>query len=348
MPYPESPADYAGGTGNVVAFLNGSSSNYNQQLRSTALELLCYFEDKFKVIRPENTYELTKEKIANTIKLGDIIVSGGGDGTYSFLINTLLTYGGLSKDVRHTPVISTYGGNANMIAHELTPSDSTERPSLIDVFNHGRVVDIFPLKTTITDGDKIEKEISRFAIAFFGLGMTGLGALELEYVRGDPRRESQNTRKYIDYLAGFRGVKAGRKVPFSLTSKIIDGGSNSEQSTKYDQVYEASVINGSRMARFGRFPSKLTQREFFEMIIDNKAWLSIFINAARMRLGRIPGLMFADGDPTLVLDYHALDQSRQLRGQIDGEPLILPVNGTIEVRRYSKYFRGVAYKNENE
>lgn len=343
MPNLESPADYAGKTGNYVTLLNESSTNYDQVIGVTVVELLRQFQERFKPIWPEKTRELTQEKIASTVMEGDVIVSGVGDGTYSFLINTLLTYRGISTEVRRSPVVSAYGGNANMIAHELTPSDSDGPPSILEVINNGAMEDIFPLEASFTDRDKIERVISSLAVAFVGLGMTGFGALELEDARDNPRRDGRIGRDYVDHLAGFRGIKTGRKIPFSLISKVIDGGGNLTQS-EYDHVYEASVINGSRMAKYGRFPARLTEREFFEMIIDNKAWHSVLSNAVRMRWGRMPGQLLIDGNPTLTLDYQVLDPTNQLWGQIDGEPYILPPHGTLETRRHKLPYRGVVYE----
>jgi diacylglycerol kinase family enzyme len=288
------------------------------------------------------------DRIASQLEEGDVIISGGGDGTDNLVVDTLLRFPDLPDNVRKTPMLSYRGGNANMGPAELTPKTEYGIPTFAEIFKNGIVADSRPLlvvtspdQSGYADGETPPQGIEDFlALYFAGIGIDGESANVLHKVRDNSLRRFRAFRKVIDACAVLSGTHTGRKRPFDITETIIT--SEGSDTLELEDMIEASFVNGKRMAEIGYFPASLTEDEFFKFNLRDPRWRKLFGAMAKMRFEKIKGDMF-EADTTVSMEY-STKSGEDIWAHIDGDRHLLPPEGLMEVSLYPTAYRAVTTK----
>lgn len=356
MSTPEEPirvGDYLGDTGHIHVVLNERSSQYGRVITTAVGQLLLNYGKRINPIWTELKPELTQEKIVEELsqrvndEYNDILVTAGGDGSDSIVVTALLKTPGLEDTVRDTPILSFYGGNANMGPAELTPKRPFTRPSILEIINNGYIDSARPLAISISSEQPLYEDPDRepfsdidlLAAYFGGIGITGKSADELERVRGKSYRSNVIGRNIIDSMAVLRGIRRSRSTPFDVDETITSADGSSSTKT-HKQIYEASFVNGARMAKYGHFPSSLSQDEFFKFVISDVRWTNLISTVLKMRFSKITGEMISGSD-SVTLSYQNLNRKEQIYGHFDGEPCLLPDQGKVTVNQSERSYRVV-------
>lgn len=326
--------------------LNPTSSQHRRLVRDEIGDLVLSLGDRVNLVFTDQDPYITQEKIASCIKPGDIIVSGSGDGGDSLIVRTLLQFPGLVEEVRKTPVLSLYGGNANQGPAELTPKKLFRLPSIKGILQHGMVIDAYagnvkfsPSPNLEADGEDQFDTIESLFNYFAGVGATGHSADELHRVRMHRLRSSPLGRNLVDIPAVLRGISRARNNRFEVQETIYETPDNIISQSDYRSAHEVSFVNGERMAKFGMFSSRLEYPEMYKGIRIDSRWLAILRDAAAMMVGRLAG-DHIPGYLTVRLDYKHKPGASPM-GHIDGDSIPLPREGSMEVRTYPEPYRVV-------
>lgn len=187
-----------------------------------------------------------------------LLCIGGGDGTVSMAIETLMTYPGLTAAARNTPILPLWGGNANDLAHMLNGAPSI---TLKQVFSKGVVTQVQPLECTLTD--KKGAVTTRIAICYASFGGTAYASKKIteSSYRNHPLRKLPISRWFFELAASISEFM--RAPAFTL-----------EEAGKRKIVYERTIINGARFAKTGILPFRLDDHAFFDYTLENKSLLS--------------------------------------------------------------------------
>ena len=201
-------------------------------------------------------------------KLGrrTLLCIAAGDGTVSLIVDILLREPSLSAEVRQTPILPLWCGNANDLAHMLNGRSS--RISLKRLLDQGRIVAVRPLKCTLINGDG---ERSHLAICYASFGASAYAAQELERVmrKKSPMRQAAVTR------IGQELVAVSRALLRAPTFGVDDSG-------KVKKIFERIFLNGSRFAKVTGIPLRLTDERFHRTTVERKSFSAIIFHIAEL------------------------------------------------------------------
>jgi diacylglycerol kinase family enzyme len=246
------------------------------------------------------------EDIIKNLDGKTLVCIGGGDGSISMFINRLLLTKGIPKSVRRAVILPLWGGNANDLAYMVNGSAFTA--DIKRILKKGRVVKVYPMEVTI----KTAKTVKHLANNYASFGASAYATKQIGGI-SDPNP----VRRFFKEVAAI--AKATKQAkPFTAE---IDG----RQATIYDLI----LINGSRIAKVYRAPNRLTDRAFFELIIDRKPQLFLSYMARAIR-----GLARKRNRR----DSHSLTVHDATWAQLDGEVVGIPKGARIEIKTYTAPF----------
>lgn len=243
-------------------------------------------------------------------KLGPNTLLGiaAGDGTTNLIIETLLTSEELSDTARKTPILPLWGGNANDLAHML--NGAAYRASLKEIVAHGSIIPIHPLRFEMKPKHS-KRAKTRIAACYAGFGATAVAAHRLN--------DSSHRRSKLHSIPGGRLIlEAVTVIGAMLASPVF----SVKESNRVKVVYELTFLNGSRMAKLERTPTKLTDEMFYINTFENKKLLSIIpkvFEAYHKRISR-----------KLLRNYASFTVQEASWAQFDGEPMQIAAHTKVQ------------------
>ncbi len=343
MSAPEQLAEY---DGRIHILLNPVSTGYRRLVKSQISEVVIKYGGAVNILHSKPKEEATQDMLLSQLSEGDMLVTAGGDGLDGVAVRALMDNPDVSKELQQTPILSWYGGNANAGPGELHGKSILGTPSLLDAIRHGVVIDVHPmLGSVIADPEAIDPETEELieypkilALYFKGLGVSGSSTFELEQVRNHRLRRNLVGRNMVDAAAAIKGIRKSsyyiiRETQLNQEGEVI-------YQSEPQKVYETSVINGDRMAKFARLPSKLHEDGVWRMILTDKHIHTIMKDALKMSFGSPPGQL-VDSQTTLRFDFETLNENDQLWAHFDGDPQTMPAKGTWTLKQHPSTYRAV-------
>lgn len=307
----------------VIVLLNPASTHAKQSMeRIGLLEDICG-KDRVTVIKTAKEGAAANRQLLrdNAHLLGPrtILCVAAGDGTVSLVIETLVTDKAIPDEARRTPVLPLWGGNANDLAHMLNGVYS--RQHLYAVFERGQIIAIHPLACTLREPRK--KPVERIAACYASFGATAFAAAKLNEPehRNHPLHRLPGGRFLKELLTGFSALM---EAP---TFHIREEG-------QLKVVYERTFLSGSRFAKIGRLPFKLTDDVFYFSSLGDKRLFAIL-----PRLLRFLQKRFAD---RFMRSHAHFTVQETTLAQFDGEHTRITAGTKVTVELSSQPFYTVS------
>lgn len=252
----------------------------------------------------------TKDKLAETIREGDVVVVAGGDKTVGDAAEVLLE--------RKIPLLPIWAGNANDTARML--NGKPRRHGLLEIIQHGNVVPLYPIQrqTLLPDGSSR----TQTAVNYVGLGLSGLISGRVNEP-GYRNSDSYHRAGYRRRKENMIGVSSALSRPeFELAWRPETPERFCERGDS-DVLLDLSVAAGDRMGkRGGVIPVQLAERRLFVASIES-GWAHMAIGIGRMALRQTAGQHLEPGE---VLSFQL---STEGWSHTDGDAERLPAT-TIE------------------
>lgn len=302
----------------IVVVFNPASSNAKRSLRRIKELINAFPKTRIHVINTVAEKDQNKKILQdnkNLLGSKTLLCIAAGDGTVSGVVQELVSNPNLNDEHRQSVILPLWGGNANDLAYMLNGFSPINR--LRKLIKSGGKVAVYPLKISIVhEGVKDIK----YATSYVSFGATGYAAYKLN----SPKYRSKILYK-VFLLRQFAelGVVV-RAFIDAKKFKLKEDGNNSE-------VYEKIFVNGSRIAKFGKLPLKLTDREFYVATATYKH-PKILLYALKVFRQRKPlGKIVQDATMEFVIDSPTW-------AQIDGEVFTIQPGSKINVTISSKHF----------
>lgn len=263
---------------NILIIYNPASTNSKRvQKRLAEIENLLP-EVKITTIQtsPKGRQATQKAIVSKSSLLGPdtLLCIAAGDGTVNVVIETLMLSENLTPNMRKTPILPLWGGNANDLAHMLNGYSQTAK--LENIFKVGKIVEINPLKITLIN--KGDTNV-RIAACYASFGATAFAANHIN--RPAHRGKKLASVPVMRLIAEASTI--GRAFVNVSKFKI-------HEDDKHHNLYEYALINGSRIAKFERVPIRLTDNAFYMIKVTRKhpiVLLYLLQLLKRRRFGRI-------------------------------------------------------------
>jgi diacylglycerol kinase family enzyme len=311
----------AGRFNNCVVVVNPTSSSYDKG-QQYIRQLDVIFKNNIEIIEMRlSDYERPSwliTRLNSVLTKNTLFCIAGGDGTVNIIVDSLLRSSAISDSAKQATLLPLWAGNANDLAHMVNGNP----PSLVEsILNSGEIVPVFPLLVTTTNGTK---NASKLAVNYVSLGASAYASVRISSPGHRHRRiyRLPGARNLTDMASVTRAF-----VGAATFESDIDGLKRS--------IYDIALINGPRIAKVNRIPIKLSDKNFFEILIVRKHPLilsylmELFMGITVERHTRTER-SFSINDPTW--------------GQIDGEAIQIPGNTTIEVKPFSRPFNILSTK----
>lgn len=197
-----------------------------------------------------------------------ILCVGGGDGTVSMVIKTLVLSKDLSQDNKRALLLPLWGGNANDMAVMLNGLPSTA--SIKKILQSSKPTEIYPLKIVLTPPEKKAQVFIAGCYASFGATAEALARMELSsHVRGHSGPKHKITR----FVHEFRDIG---KTFFDVRPIKV-----APDQAKTVELYDRIFVNGSRYAKILRSPVDLHERRYFVLSSREKKWWYFMLRTLR-------------------------------------------------------------------
>jgi Diacylglycerol kinase catalytic domain len=247
------------------------SAGFIEELRSTfdAKDFVEYELQKNDYDNPDKLAKsITKHLDAHTL-----LCIAGGDGTNSFVINTLLTSKQSAAKAKRAAVLPLWGGNANDLAYMANGLARTK--NILDIVQKGSAVPVYPLRLQLT-GTKPTNEPLAVCYASFG------ASAYASYLMNRPGHRARKlyiipgARLVVEAINVFKAIAGAKRFDCE-----IDG--------KTEVLHDLLFINGSRIAKINRAPATITDKSFYEIRVRRKRpvllsyVISLLIGAAPKR-----------------------------------------------------------------
>ena len=266
----------------------------------------------------------TEAAIKSILKDADsktLLCIGGGDGTVSTTIRTIVSTKGLRAESQKAVVLPLWGGNANDMAVMLNGMPAKVNIQRVMVL--GQLTPVYPLSVVIADSSGTREYIAA-CYASFGATAEVLSRMEASsHKRGDDGPNGHIKRVLLEFRDVLRSTSSLK--PFKIQS--VKGSSV--------KMFDHIFINGSRYAKVLRTPIALNDVAYFELS-SKKGGAQFIFTLFRFLLRIGPGHVsssvksFTLQTPTYM--------------QIDGEVYELARGTTVEVKIHSTPFWTVARK----
>lgn len=233
-----------------------------------------------------------------------LLCIAAGDGTVNLIISALLHDRVFTPDMRRTPILPLWCGNANDLAYMLNGHWSRRR--LRSIIRRGEVVPIKPLICTVQDLHSNSEEHTAASYASFGATAYATQELERVIPRGSPTRRFGASRFGQEIFATLRAM--AQSPTFTVT-----------EHDRTRIVYERTYLNGSRFAKIFGIPLRLTDEKFHRNTIERKRPLTLILN--------ILGLLNSREISKRAITHDHFTLHDTVWAQFDGEAVKL-MNGT--------------------
>ena len=247
---------------------------------------------------------------ANELGKDTLLCVAAGDGTINMVLDILLRDPALPDAARDTPILPLWCGNANDLAYMLNgwPSLASGRRLL----RKGRVVTIYPLVCTMTAPDGTVR--THLAASYASFGWSAFSSRELE-------RTMRSKHSLVHRIAisrfGLEFIEVwGRHLLHAPRFTISDA-------TGHKTIFERLLINGSRFAKIGAIPLRLTDRYFYRATAEQKSLLMLLYHIAEVINDR-RGRRFAATEDGFTVH-------NSIWAQFDGEPVKVAKGTRISV-----------------
>lgn len=294
-----------------VIITNTSSTNYRRAKR-LAKEVKKYFtDDRVNVIEvtagQDSSIDKLLEKIMGELDERCLVCIGGGDGSISMFINRLILKKDLPEAARKAVILPLWGGNANDLAYMV--NGTAYAVNIRKILSKGKIVKIHPMEVVINSSSKETKLASNYV----SFGMSAYAIRQVNKLNG-----RHPVYRFFKELATV--LKAARQAkPFTAE---LDG----RRVTLYDLI----LINGSRIAKVYRAPNRLTDKAFFELIVDRKHPLFLSYIARLIR-----GLTFN----RTRRSSHVLKFYEPTWAQLDGEVVEIAKGAKVDIKTCATPFQ---------
>jgi diacylglycerol kinase family enzyme len=305
-----------------VVVVNPASSNYDhgQQLirQLTDLFSVKHFETIELRLSDYERPNWLITRLNAAVDKKTLLAIAGGDGTNNLVIDTLLRSSAISDVARGVVVLPLWAGNANDLAHM---ANGNPPKSIESIIKNGRVASVYPLSVTRRHAAKTS---TKLAVCYVSLGASA-------YVSARINNPSHRRKRIYRLPVGRNFIDMA-----SLTRAFIGAATfESKLNGTTRRIYDLVIINGSRMAKVGRIPVKLTDKNFYEMVVVRKHPLILSYLVQIIR-----GMAVERRTRT----ERTLTVNETTWAQIDGEPLKIPGNTDITVTTYAHPFHLLSTK----
>ncbi|HUC89678.1 MAG TPA: diacylglycerol kinase family protein [Patescibacteria group bacterium] len=254
-------------------------------------------------------------RCADKLGQGSLLCVAAGDGTINTVVQELLTDTSLSKEASHTPLLPLWGGNANDLASMLNgPSYSA---SLKRILESGRIVTVSPLECHLTASDRAETIRYATCYASFGASAFVAGVLA-KFVRRQSLLHKLPGGRFLQELS-----LVARALMQAPTFAIRDD-------DKIRAIYERAFLKGSRFAKTGGVPQRLTDDTFHAVTVGHKRLLTLMY--------RISEMTRRSRKSKFVRKHTSFTVLETAWAQFDGETERITAGTKIDVRLSKKPF----------
>ena len=293
---------------NATALINPISTNNSRGLkRLERLEAVAPF--KIRTINTSIEPEINKLLIRAALESSDLLLVVAGDGTFNAVVRTIIS-NNLSAQAKQTPVWSLGGGNAEDGTRESHTRFARSHPG--KALPYTRSVSAYPICFEVKPPFK-KPEL--YPAAFYAtLGTSALIASE-QYLNKPSHRSSRLgklslTRPLSEISVGLKGLSQA-------------GLNRVESESGVKEFYDEGFINSHLMAKYFRFPTRLTRPEAFHYVAPN---IYSFLGNVSMSLaGLTKGDYFGPDDSFNFKTTH------DLYAQFDGESEKILAGSSVDV-----------------
>ena len=308
---------------NQILFIyNQKATNFERARKLSAQVKNNFKSAKLHQIKLFDSKLPAKDDVISTARNFDdktLVLIGGGDGTVNFVINTILTSDDLSEQNKQAVFLPLWGGNANDLAAMLNGSVSN---NLDKLFKNSKIADVYPLSVKIAND---AEESFDLAMNYTSLGMSAYAIKKIE------QSSKQSTLKILAYLP-FRLLAEALDVFRAVIEAqpfMID-----EYQEQTRQVSEVLFVNGSRIAKIGRFPSSIFEQSF--LVASSKKG-SLWMDLIK--------IVFRPKSFTITSEPQKFLLKDDTLAQLDGETKEVKSGSTIEVKVHHRPYRALSTKN---
>jgi diacylglycerol kinase family enzyme len=298
-----------------LVIANPASSNHKRAQHLTR-QLQQHIPDTRTVEIVPGDEKKTNKLILDALKSLDsksLVAVGGGDGSVSRTVNTLLTDSKLPKTARSAAILPLWGGNANDLAYML--NGTSWKIDIQRILARGRRVAIYPIEISLS-GPKISQTL--LATNYISFGASAYAARHVNEIDYQKHRLYQwpITKPLMELGSVLRSVKSAKSFTAEINGKKV-------------RLYDLIMVNGSRIAKVYRAPNRLTDRFFFELAIKHNrprlwAYFTRIMRGLTLKRNRRTERSLKVHDATWA--------------QIDGEVIEVPKHTDIAVILHEKPF----------
>ncbi len=247
-------------------------------------------------------------KCSDKLGKGTLLCVAAGDGTINTVVEELMTDISLSKEARQTPVLPLWGGNANDLANML--NGPAYRARLQQILEQGRVIKVRPLKCHMIKCDG--SSATHYASCYASFGASAFVAKVLaRFVRRNSLFHKLPGGRFLQELAIV--TKALMQAP---TFAVRDD-------DKVRAIYERAFLKGSRFAKVGGVPQRLTDESFHAVTVKHKRFFSLMY--------RISEMVRRSRSPKFVKKHAKFTVLETAWAQFDGETVRVPAGTKVEI-----------------
>ncbi|MFI5271338.1 MAG: diacylglycerol/lipid kinase family protein [Candidatus Saccharimonadales bacterium] len=311
----------AKGFDNCVVVVNPTSSSYDKG-QQYIRQLDALFKSNLEVIEMRmSDYERPSwliTRLNSVLNSNTLLCIAGGDGTVNIIVDSMLRSSAVSDLAKQATILPLWAGNANDLAHMVNGNPPS---SIESILNNGEKIPVYPLLVTTVTGNK---STSKLAVNYVSLGASAYASVRIS--------SPGHRHKRIYRLPGARNL-----TDMASVTRAFVGAATFESDIEglKRSIYDIALINGPRIAKVSRIPIKLSDKNFFEILIVRKhplilSYLMELFRGITVERHTRTERSFSINDPTW--------------GQIDGEAIQIPGNTSIEVKSFSRPFNILSTK----
>jgi diacylglycerol kinase family enzyme len=215
-----------------------------------------------------------------TLLPGDLVFVDGGDGTVAQAINGQLSETGIKLGLNGLPTVYWKGGYAHDFASQLHGD-----LQLAEVLGHPGESWLHPLEMSVTH-DNVPL-LERKVAAYSGIGGTALASYGVDQLKQSPSRIVQTKlgRKAASVVVSLHQVAVSPKMT------ITDAVSGIQQKAK-----DITIVNGSRMAIYGKLHARLDREDFEEITTSPWGHIGTLVSMLKLQHGSLYGKLLSTDD----------------------------------------------------
>lgn len=244
----------------LVVISNPASTNSSMvkrrisELQTACPEAEIIFVSTSPKGRPADKHILSK--CAAKLGPGALICIAAGDGTINTVVEELMSDRSLPEFAKKAPILPLWCGNANDLACML--NGPKHRANLARIIAEGKAVTMHPIECKMTDPDG--NKTTRYAASYASFGASAFVARVLaRFVRRNRLLYKIPGGRFVHELA-----IVSRSLMRAPTFAVR------EQNDKVRDIYERAFLKGSRFAKVGGIPQKLTNESFHVVTVSHK------------------------------------------------------------------------------